>query len=92
MAENKGTHPPKIRTSRREILEFPEVKGKIVENVEVFSHHEYYAISIWFQDKTSLNFPLETAVFTFPTLSDWADGNETILKEYKSVRSNIQRS
>ena len=92
MAENKGTHPPKLRTSRREVLEFPQVKGKIVEKVEVFSHHEYYAITIRFQDKTALQLPLETAVFAFPTLSDWADGNETILKEYKSVGSNIPRS
>ena len=92
MAENKGTHPPKIRTSRREVLEFPEIKGKIVDSVELFSDHEYYAISIQFQDKTALHFPLETAVFAFPRFSDWADGNETILKEYKSVRSNIPRS
>ena len=92
MAENKGTHPSKKRTSRREVLEFPAVKGKTVEAVELFSDHEYYAITIRFQDKTSLHFAQETAVFTFPRFSDWADGNETILKEYKSVRSNIPRS
>ncbi|PYP91078.1 MAG: hypothetical protein DMG65_09430 [Candidatus Angelobacter sp. Gp1-AA117] len=90
MAENKGTHPPKKRTSRRELSEFPEVTGKIVDKVELFSDHEYYAITIRFQDKTSLHFAQEPAVFTFPRLSDWADGNETILQEYKSVRSNIQ--
>ena len=91
MAKNKGTHPPKKHTSRREVLEFPEVNGKIVDAVEVFSHNEYYAITIRFQDKTALNLALETAVFTFPTLSDWTGGNEKILKEYKSVRSRVQR-
>ena len=92
MAESKSNGSPEKRTSRREVLTFPEVNGKTVEAVEVFSDREYYAISIRFQDKTALQFPLETAVFAFPSLSDWKDGNETILKEYKSVRSNIQRS
>jgi len=91
MAENKRTHARRKRTSRREVLEFPAVKGKTVEAVELFSDHEYYAISIRFQDKTALQFPLETAVFAFPSLSNWKSGNEKILKKYKSVRSNIQR-
>jgi len=92
MAENKGTHPPKKRTSRKEVLEFPAVKGKTVEGVELFSDHEYYGITIRFQDKTALQFPFEIAVFAFSSLSDWKSGNERILKKYKSVRSNIQRS
>ena len=91
MADSKGNGSPKERTSRRKVLTFPEVNGKTVEAVEVFSHNEYYAISIRFQDKTALQFPLETAVFAFPSLSDWKDGNEKILKEYKSVRSRVQR-
>ena len=92
MAENKSNGSPERHTSRREILNFPEVNGKTVEAVEVFSHNEFYAITIRFQDKTALQLPLETAVFVFPTFSDWANGNEKILKEYKSVRSHIQRS
>ena len=91
MAENKGTHPPKEHTSRREVQEFPEISGKTVEAVELSADHEYYGITIRFQDKTSLNFTLETAVFSFPVLSDWTDGNQKILKKYKSVRSRIQR-
>ncbi|PYP91614.1 MAG: hypothetical protein DMG65_07205 [Candidatus Angelobacter sp. Gp1-AA117] len=91
MAANKRTHSPQIHTSRRELASFPEAEGKIVETVELFSDHEYYAITLRFRDKTALNFALETAVFTFPVLSDWTDGNEKILKKYKSVRSNVQR-
>ncbi|PYP91846.1 MAG: hypothetical protein DMG65_05965 [Candidatus Angelobacter sp. Gp1-AA117] len=91
MAESKGTHPSKKRTSRKEVLEFPEVNGKTVEAVELFSDHEYYAITVRFQDKTALHFALETAVFSFPTLSNWKSGNDRILKKYKSVGSNIQR-
>ncbi|PYP93005.1 MAG: hypothetical protein DMG65_02205 [Candidatus Angelobacter sp. Gp1-AA117] len=79
-------------TSLRQLADFPETRDKIVENIEVFSDHEYYGITIRFTDKTALAFALETAVFAFPVLSDWADGNETILKKYKSIRSHIQRS
>ena len=67
------------------------VRGKLVDNVEIFSDSEYYAIAIRFQDKTALAFTLETAVFTFPVLSDWTSGDEEILQKYKAVRSRIQR-
>ena len=77
--------------SLRQLADFPETQDKIVENIEVHSDHEYYGITIRFQDKTSLNFTLETCVFTFPVLSDWTNGNQKILKKYKSVRSRIQR-
>jgi len=89
MADIKGTHSPHRHTS--EVADFPEVKDKLVENIEVFSNSEYYAITIRFQDRTALNIALETAVFAFPVLSDWTDGEQKILKEYKSVRSHIQR-
>ena len=78
--------------SLRQLADFPEVKDKLLDSIEVFSDHEYYAITVRFQDKTALNFAMETAVFTFPVLSDWTGGNEKILKQYKSVRSNIKRA
>ena len=78
--------------SVRQLADFPEVKDKLLETVEVFSDSEYYGITIRFTDQTSLNFTLETAVFAFPVLSNWKDGNEKRLKKYKSIRSHIQRS
>ena len=91
MADNKRTHIQRIHSSLREFADFPEVKDKIIDGVEVSADHEYYGITIRFQDKTSLNFTLETAVFTFPVLSDWTSGDEEILHKYKAVRSRIQR-
>jgi len=75
-----------------ELADFPEVTGKIVQAVEIHSDHEFYGLTIRFEDRTALTFTFETAVFAFPTFSDWEDGNEKILKKYKSVRSKIQRS
>ena len=74
-----------------ELADFPEVTGKIVQAVEIHSDHEYYGLTIKFEDRTALNFTFETAVFAFPVLSDWETGDETILKKYKGVRSKIQR-
>ena len=91
MANHKTNGSDEGHTSA-ELANFPEVSGKIVDRIELFSDHEYYGITVKFVDRTSLTFTLETAVFTFPTFSDWQDGNETILKKYKGVRSKIQRS
>ena len=90
MAEHKSNGSPDGHTS--ELAEFPEVHGKIIDRVELFSDSESFAITLKFEDRTSLHFTMEPAVFAFPTLSDWKDGNETVLKKYKGVRSEIQRS
>jgi len=57
-----------------------------------FGKQNIYAITIRFQNKTALAFTLETAVFTFPVLSDWTSGDEEILKKYKAIRSRVHRT
>lgn len=86
MADNKGTPEPNTRH------EFPEVKGKIVDSVELVAEADYYAIAIRFQDNTALNFALESCIFTFPVLADWTGGEETILKQYQAAPSQLSRS
>ena len=78
--------------SLRQVADFPEVKDKIIAAVEVFSDHEYYGITLRFHDKTVLNFTLVTAVFTFPVLADWTDGEEKTLKRYRPVSSKVSRT
>ena len=79
------------KNSVRQLADFPEVRDKIVQSIELFSDKEYCGISIRFTDQTALEFTLETAVFVFPVYSDRTGGNEEILKEYKPVRSYIDR-
>jgi len=67
--------------------DFPEVKGKTVEMMEISVESDYYGISIRFQDKTSFAFTIKPRVAAFPVYSQWADGEEKILKEYEPVRS-----
>jgi len=68
---------------------FPEVKGKVIEKVELSVESDYYGISIRFQDNTALSFTIEPSVTVSPVYADWTDGEEKILKEYQPVRSMV---
>lgn len=87
MADIKGTHSPEQPTRQ----DFPEVKGKIVDKVELVAEAHYYAVAIRFQDNTALAFNIEPCVVAFPDYSDWAGGSEKLLKQYQPVRSRVSR-
>lgn len=67
--------------------DFPEVKGKIIDRVEIVADADYCGIDIRFQDKTSLAFSFESCVVVSPEYSDWTSGEQKPIKEYKPVRS-----
>jgi hypothetical protein len=71
--------------TRRRALRFPEVRGKVVEMVEI--DPEVEAITIVFQDKTALSFDLGPTLSVFPELSDWRTGNSRRIKRWPAVRS-----
>jgi len=79
MAEVKGTTKQ----------DFPEVKGKIVDSVELDVEASFYAISVFFQDKTSLTFSMEPCIVAFPVYSEWIEGEQKIIKEYQPARSEV---
>jgi len=85
LASDKGT-------SENHKTQFPEVRGKIVDTVELIVEPDYYGITIRFEDKTALVFPIEPCVFTFPVLEDWTQGEAKIIKEYQAVQSVVQRA
>jgi hypothetical protein len=80
MAKSKGTHSRKKRTNA-----FPEIKGKIVETVEVDSGENGYVIGIMFQDRTYLSFDVEPYITIFPELSDWKTKNYKPLKRWRTI-------
>ena len=69
--------------------EFPEIKNKVVEIVELGVESGYYGITIRFSDKTALTFTIEPSVAAFPVYADWTGGEEKIIKEYQPVRSEV---
>jgi hypothetical protein len=85
MAAHKGTRSRKRRTSR--FTRFPEVRGKIVSEVEV--DPDANAILILFNDDTALSFDLDSSHLVFPELSRRKSGNWKPLKKWPSIRSPI---
>jgi hypothetical protein len=69
--------------------DFPEVKGKTVETVQLSAEAGYYGISVCFTDKTALAFTIEPRAITFPIYADWTGGEEKIIKEYPPVSSEV---
>lgn len=85
MAAHKPTRSRKQDTS--DFLRFPQVKGKIVESIDIDPHVE--AITILFQDKTVLSFDLEPQLAVFPEMSGWKSGNWRKIKRWRPVHSRV---
>jgi len=75
------------KKNARQLTYFREVKGKIVERVEI--DPDLNAIIILFQDKTALSFDLEPRLTVFPELSDWKTGNWRGIKRWRAMHSKI---
>jgi hypothetical protein len=83
LAAAKGRESRKKRT--RQFTYFPQVKGKVIESVEIDA--DVNAITILFQDKTALSFKLEPGLTVFPELSDWKTGNWRGIKRWRALHS-----
>jgi hypothetical protein len=71
----------------RRVLRFPQIKGKIIADVELSLFSEYRAVDIRFQDKTSLTLSIEPCFQVTPVLADWKTGDYKLLKRWKPVLS-----
>ena len=86
MATNKRTPSRKTRSKS----DFPEVRGKVVEAVELRPTDTGYEIGVLFTDRTYLGFEIEPRMsFTVtPELSDWKTGNYKPLKRWPPLSSS----
>ena len=66
---------------------FPEVKGKVVELVEVDDNAQ--AILIMFTDKTVLGFDIDSSHIVFPELLSRKTGNWKPLKKWRPIHSPL---
>ena len=84
---NKKRTPSRKR--RRPKSDFREVRGKVVEAVELRPSDTGYEIGVLFTDRTYLGFEVEPQMsFTItPELSDWKTGNYKPLKRWRPVSS-----
>jgi hypothetical protein len=84
MANRKPTRSTRKRPS---FTRFPEVKGKIISDVEI--DPDAQAILILFTDKTALSFDLDSSHAVFPELSMRQRGNWRPLKKWPPIRSSF---
>jgi hypothetical protein len=79
------------RYSGRTFYRFEEVKGKVVDLVEVFTAGENHAIDVRFQDKTSLHFVIDPGFILETEYADWKTGNWRPIKRWPLIHSETHR-
>jgi hypothetical protein len=79
------------RYSGRTFYRFEEVKGKLVDLVEVFTAGENHAIDVRFQDKTSLHFVIDPGFSLETEYADWKTGNWRPIKRWPLIHSETHR-
>ena len=77
---------PKTRHSR--LMEFPEVRGLTVENVELSADSDFPCVSIRFQDNTDLTVVIDPWLTFQVDYSRWKAGNQRVLKRWPVIRSD----
>jgi hypothetical protein len=86
MAANKTTRSRAgKKVQYRRVLNFPQIKGKIIADVELSLSSDYRAVDIRFEDKTSLTFDLQPCFQITPVLADWKTGDYKLLKRWNLV-------
>lgn len=73
----------------RGCVRYMQVKGKVVDFVELWVSSDYRCISIRFQDKTDFCVEIDPCIgLTFNAMhSDWTSGDQRVLKRWPSVNS-----
>jgi hypothetical protein len=88
MATRKATRSrARKEVPSRRVLSFPQIKGKIIADVELSLSSDYRAVDIRFEDKTALTLSIEPRFQVTPVLADWKTGNYRLLKQWKPILS-----
>jgi|SRR5947209_15313403 len=75
----------------RKFVHFPQTKGRVVENIELFTMADFHSITIDFRDKTQFNLILESSLLIASNMADMSTGEQRILKRWRTVRSITKR-
>jgi len=89
---NRHSHPhtpaqirEQARASSKRVMHFPQVRGKVVEDVEFSFDPEYNTLHLRFQDNSSLSLEFATGFAIEAYFSRWKDGNERVLRYWPRV-------
>jgi hypothetical protein len=83
----KDSNRPDKRRCSSGFLQFPEVRGKIVQLIEL--DPDAQAIVILFEDSTALSFDIDSTHAVFPEFSRRKSGNWTPVKKWRPVQSPL---
>ena len=75
-----------------EKIKFPQVKGKIIQTIELVVSPDECVIDIGFDDRTSLSFDVEACAVIVPELADWKTGEYKPLKRWRRIHSRSFRT
>jgi len=79
------------RYDGRRFYRFEELKGKLVDLVEVFTAGESHSIEVRFQDKTALHFAIDPGFILETEYADWKTGNWRPIKRWPLIHSETHR-
>jgi hypothetical protein len=81
--------PPKSsrHTPGRKLVQFPNMKGRTVEAIELDTSSDHHAVSVRFADKTELWLVLETGFTMRAEHVDMQTGDSRLLKRWPEIRS-----
>ena len=82
----------KRKTDNCRFIEFPRMKGRILEKVEFSTAPDYHSLTLYFQDKTSLTLVIEPCFLMASNFSDRSTGEQRILKRWPVVRSATEKA
>jgi hypothetical protein len=68
-------------------LEFPGMRGRKVEKIELITAGDYHAVSIRFEQKTTLHLVIDPGFTLKANLPDWKDGNGRSIKGWPPIVS-----
>lgn len=77
---------PFIAPGRR-VFHYPAAKGKVVDQVQFSTVSGYHNIAIDFDDKTCLNFEIDTGFMLEADYSDWKTGNQKVIRAWRPVHN-----
>ena len=72
----------------RRFVEFPQVKGKVIEKVELFTTREYHSITLGLQDRTALNLRIDPGFTLNASLQEIRAGNLDVIAEWPPIPSS----
>ncbi len=73
---------PTVTIPPTRVVEFPEVKGKTIEELKLYLEVDDTSLSVLFSDKTHLYMDLEPGLTVRTDLSDWKTGNGRRIKAW----------